>query len=126
LTGMTTICQLVSLLKQCNLLISNDSGPVHIATGVGTPVVSIFTRNQPGINPERWRPLGKNSRVISVPYNDKISFAKARSINATNRSFCGILVHPGKKKGSLELDEGSELIRTQEVLEAVDSIFKLC
>jgi len=104
LTGMTTISQLASLLKRCTLLISNDSGPVHVASGVGTPVVSIFTRNQPGINPERWRPLGKKSRVVSIPPDDEISFAKAGSVDP----------------------KYLELIKTQEVLEAVDSVFKLC
>lgn len=67
LTSQTTVGQLAAVLKRCHLLISNDSGPVHVAVGVGTPVVSIFTRNQPGINHERWRPLGAASRVVSVP-----------------------------------------------------------
>ena len=81
LTGATTMSQLTSLLKRCDLLISNDSGPVHLASGVGTPVVAIFTRNQPGINPQRWRPLAPNSRVVSVPSNETLSFAKAKTID---------------------------------------------
>ena len=53
LTGKTTVGQLASLLKRCRMLISNDSGPVHVAAALGIGVVSIFTRNQGGINPER-------------------------------------------------------------------------
>ncbi len=57
-TGKTSVSHLISLLKRCSLLISNDSGPVHLAAGVGTPVVSIFGRNQPGLSVMRWRSLG--------------------------------------------------------------------
>ncbi|MDD3375481.1 MAG: glycosyltransferase family 9 protein [Candidatus Omnitrophica bacterium] len=59
LTGKTSLSQLISLLKRCCLLISNDSGPGHLAAGVGTPVVSIFSRNQPGLSATRWRSLGE-------------------------------------------------------------------
>ena len=105
-TGQTTVGQLAALITRCDLLISNDSGPVHIAAGVGTPVISIFTRNQPGINPERWKPLSERSRVVSVSSSQSrnISFKKARSMDAAY----------------------AELIAPTEVLEAVDSLFKLC
>ena len=91
---------------RCDLLVSNDSGPVHVAAGVGTPVVSIFTRNQPGINPERWKPLGNKARVVSVSPNESsgISFKKAQPIDT----------------------QYLELVSTEAVLEAVDSLFKLC
>jgi lipopolysaccharide heptosyltransferase II len=106
LAGQTTVGQLAGLLMGCELLVSNDSGPVHVAVGVGTPVVSIFTRNQPGINPERWRPLGRRSKVISVTsaQSSSISFKKAQSKDI----------------------EYLELIPVKAVLEAVDSLFKLC
>ncbi len=64
LTGKTSLAQTVSLLRQARLLISNDSGPVHIAAGVGTSVISLFLRDQPGINAERWRPLGNKGLVL--------------------------------------------------------------
>jgi len=63
-TGQTTVSQLASLLKRCHLLISNDSGPVHVAVAVGTPVISIFGRNQAGLSPTRWRPLGAKDIVL--------------------------------------------------------------
>lgn len=103
-TGMFLISQLVSLLARAKLLISNDSGPVHIAAALGTPVVSIFTRNQPGINPQRWQPLGEKNRVVSVPFNDQVSFKKAGEYDPQNMVS----------------------IPVGQVLEAVDSLFKLC
>ena len=65
LSGKLSLGMLGALLKRSVLLVSNDSGPVHIATAVGTPVVSIFGRYEPGLGPQRWRPLGKNSRVVA-------------------------------------------------------------
>jgi len=65
LSGKLSLGMLGALLKRAAILISNDSGPVHIATAVGTPVVSIFGRYEAGLGPQRWQPLGKNSRVIA-------------------------------------------------------------
>ncbi|MDP2912192.1 MAG: glycosyltransferase family 9 protein, partial [Candidatus Omnitrophota bacterium] len=36
----------------------------HIAAGVETPVISIFGRNQKGLSPVRWRPLGDKAIAI--------------------------------------------------------------
>lgn len=63
-TGKTTVSQLASLLRRCCLFISNDSGPVHIATAVGVPVAAIFGRGQPGLSPRRWGPTGKDDIVL--------------------------------------------------------------
>ena len=104
LTGQTSVSQLVSVFKRCHFVISNDSGPVHLAAGVNTPVVSIFTRNQPGINPERWRPLGDKSIFVAPDVNDEISFIK----------------------GQVEDSEYLDVIQVKDVLDAVDSVFKLC
>ncbi|MCI0746621.1 MAG: glycosyltransferase family 9 protein [Verrucomicrobia subdivision 3 bacterium] len=42
LVGKTTPKQLAALLKRVKLLIAPDTGPVHIATAVGTPVVGLY------------------------------------------------------------------------------------
>ncbi|MCG8429821.1 MAG: glycosyltransferase family 9 protein, partial [Candidatus Omnitrophica bacterium] len=64
LGGRTTVAQLTAVLQRARLLISNDSGPVHLACAVGTPVVSIFGRKQPGLGPKRWGPVGKQAAVL--------------------------------------------------------------
>lgn len=58
LSGRFNLSELASFLKRCALVVSNDSGPVHLASAVGTPVISIFGRNQPGLGPRRWGPRG--------------------------------------------------------------------
>jgi len=60
LSGKTTLCQLASLLKQCNLLITNDSAPLHIAGAVGTKVLAIFGPT----DPEVYGPTGGEDRVV--------------------------------------------------------------
>jgi heptosyltransferase II len=72
MTGKTTLAQLVALFRCARAVVSNDSGPVHVAAGAGTPVVSIFLRSQPGINPDRWKPLGPKSRVVVPPRGKEI------------------------------------------------------
>ena len=64
LAGRLTLAELTALLGRCALLISNDSGPVHVAAAVGTPVVDIFGRNQAGLSPQRWGPLGEGHIVL--------------------------------------------------------------
>ncbi len=62
--GQLNLSELAALLRRCRLLISNDSGPVHIAAAVGTPVVDIFGRNQRGLSPGRWGPLGEGHVIL--------------------------------------------------------------
>jgi len=64
LCGDTTISDIASVLRRTDLLISNDSGPVHIACAVGTPVISIFGRSDRGLSPQRWGPSGDKSVVL--------------------------------------------------------------
>ena len=64
LAGQLSMAELAVLLHRCRLLISNDSGPVHVAAAVGTPVVDIFGRNQRGLSPLRWGPLGEGHVIL--------------------------------------------------------------
>jgi heptosyltransferase-2 len=82
LAGKTSISDLASILRRSRLLISNDSGPVHISCAVGTPVIAIFSRKDRGISPERWGPVGKRDIVlhkdagceICLAHNCKLGF----------------------------------------------------
>ncbi len=64
LAGKTSVGDLAALLKKSALFISNDSGPVHIAWVVGTPVIAIFGRGQKGLSPLRWGPRGLPDRIL--------------------------------------------------------------
>ena len=58
--GKTTIRELGALFSKCRLVVSNDSGPLHIATGVGTNVVGLFGPTQP----LETAPLGRGRNVV--------------------------------------------------------------
>jgi heptosyltransferase-2 len=64
LAGRTSVAELASFLRRSTLFISNDSGPVHIASAVGVPVVSIFGRAQKGLGPLRWGPVGLRDKFL--------------------------------------------------------------
>ena len=64
LTGKTSLPQLAAILKRARLLISGDSGPVHLASCVGTPVLAIFRNDIPGKGPVRWGPKNANSLIV--------------------------------------------------------------
>ena len=88
LAGKTTVGELAALLSKCKLFVSNDSGPVHIASAVGTPVISIFGRKDPGLSPRRWGPRGDKSVVFHkdvgcdpcLAHNCKIDFKCLQAI----------------------------------------------
>jgi len=64
LSGRTTVGEMAGVLKRSKLFISNDSGPVHVACAVGTPVIAIFGRSDRGLSPRRWGPSNKGDVVI--------------------------------------------------------------
>jgi heptosyltransferase-2 len=47
LAGATTIGELPALLATCRLFVGNDAGAMHVAAGVGVPVVGIFGPTDP-------------------------------------------------------------------------------
>lgn len=63
LTGATPIGHLPALLRRAALLITNDSGPMHVAAAVGTPVVALFGPTSPA----RTGPYGTGHAVLACP-----------------------------------------------------------
>jgi heptosyltransferase-2 len=61
LAGRTDLIELAASLKVCMLVVANDSGGMHLASAVGTPVVGIFGLTDPA----QTAPLGSRSRVVS-------------------------------------------------------------
>ncbi|MCX5713839.1 MAG: glycosyltransferase family 9 protein [Candidatus Omnitrophica bacterium] len=64
LTGETTLLELAGLLKKSRLLITNDSGPMHLAAVLGVPTVAIFRKSPPAVSARRWGPVGGHHRII--------------------------------------------------------------
>jgi len=47
LAGRTTLRELCALLRGCHVVLTNDTGPMHVAAAVGTPVVALFGSTSP-------------------------------------------------------------------------------
>ena len=60
LAGKTTQDQLAAVFKAAKLVISGDTGPLHLAVTVGTPTVALFGPTDPGLT----GPYGANHTVI--------------------------------------------------------------
>ena len=73
--GRLDISELGVLLKKAALFISNDSGPVHIAASLDTPVISIFGRKDPGLSSTRWRPQGAKSYYVHKDVGCRVCLA---------------------------------------------------
>ena len=63
LSGATTIRELMAAVKRCAILLTNDTGPMHIASAFKVPVVAIF-------GPTDWRttsPFGDAHAIVRQP-----------------------------------------------------------
>jgi len=63
LGGCTDLGALVGVLERARLLLTNDTGAMHVAAAVGTPVLAIFGPT----DPQATGPLGPYSRIVRDP-----------------------------------------------------------
>ncbi len=56
LASHTSLRELVSIIQMCKLFITNDSGPMHIASALNIPLIALF---------------GSTSDILTGPYSDK-------------------------------------------------------
>ena len=42
LIGQTSVRQMMSVLERCSLMVTNDSGPMHVGAALGVPIVAVF------------------------------------------------------------------------------------
>lgn len=49
MAGKTSLRELISLISECDVFLTNDSGPMHIAYAVGTPQVALFGSSDPNL-----------------------------------------------------------------------------
>ncbi len=60
----STILQFIALARKAKLLIGGDTGPLHLAAAVGTPLVAIFDSNDPRNTPERNGPFNPADIIL--------------------------------------------------------------
>ena len=105
LTITETVEDMIQKIKECSLFISNDSGPVYIASLLGKPTFTIYGPT----NPEYSLPFGKNHHFIWKKLN----------CSAENDKFCFTL-------GGINCPafECMNLLTEKDVLESLDSFLE--
>ncbi len=63
IVGEASLLQLAAVYTRCAALVTNSTGPMHMAAASGIPVVGIFCPIA-GCSPRRWGPLGDHARVL--------------------------------------------------------------
>lgn len=75
MAGLTSLRELACLISLCNVLLTNDSGPMHIAGAFNTPVVALF---------------GSTSAVMTGPWQNGTVIQKQVSCSPCYRRVCPI------------------------------------
>ncbi len=107
LSGRTNLHELYSLVKNSELLISPDSGPIHIATCAGKPVIGLY---------------GVTNTVRAGPYNSRdLCIDK---YNQALLKYKGLESHQAKWRYKNNNKNVMSLISTEEVIKKIDKYFK--
>jgi heptosyltransferase-2 len=75
LAGLTTLRQLASLISVCDVLLTNDSGPMHIADALDTTLVALF---------------GSTSEIVTGPYRQRDVIRKPVECSPCYQRVCPI------------------------------------
>lgn len=82
LCGQSPLLGLGALLRQVDVLVCNDSGPMHFAAAVGTPLVALFGPTDPA----KTGPVSDRARVLR-PDPGSAGYPDPRSYKQRNRDF---------------------------------------
>jgi heptosyltransferase I len=76
LIGQTSLKQLMALIKQAHMVLAPDTGPTHMATAAGVPVLGLYAHH----NPKRTGPYHCQHDVVSV-YEALIAAQTGKSLS---------------------------------------------
>jgi heptosyltransferase III len=76
--GTAQLPELVGALAACDVVITPDGGALHLAAGLGKPIVALFGDS----DPVRWRPWGVPQRVVQPPSRDVADLSAAEVADA--------------------------------------------
>ena len=107
LIGKTSIREMAALIKHSDFIISPDSGPAHIATIMGKPVIGLYAMS----NPKRSGPYNSDEWLINK-YDQALKVFMDKS--PTEVKFGQKIKHP----------EAMGLIKTRDVIENVERLIK--
>src|SRR5438876_7618066 len=62
LTGKTSLPEMIEWIRLCELMVTNDTGPMHVAAALGKPVIALFGPTEP----RRTGPYGQVNRALQL------------------------------------------------------------
>jgi len=68
LSGKLSLDQFISFLKQCDAIVANATGPLHVGAALGINALGLYPPMRP-IQPERWAPIGPKAQVFALNKN---------------------------------------------------------
>ncbi len=84
LAGKTSLRELANIMERADLVLTNDSGPMHLAAAMGTPVVGIFTCT----STERSGPPGSHHQLIQAKVPCAASYRKTCPYTGSGNMQC--------------------------------------
>jgi ADP-heptose:LPS heptosyltransferase len=61
-TAAASLLTVAAILQRCDVMITGDTGPMHLGAAVGTPIVAVFGPS----DPRRYAPRGASDRVVRI------------------------------------------------------------
>jgi heptosyltransferase-2 len=92
--GLPSLQHTAEILRRCALVVSNDTGVMHLAAAMGTPTVGLFGPNSPA----RYAPVGPRTAAV---YGGKTSCSPCIHIHRGDVPECS---HPVKGQCLLDVD----------------------
>jgi heptosyltransferase-3 len=85
--------ELIGALAACDMAITPDGGAMHLAAGLGKPVICFFG----DASPQRWRPWGVPQRVLHPPSRDvaDLTVDEVAAAFSSLAAEAGVLRNPG-------------------------------
>jgi ADP-heptose:LPS heptosyltransferase len=102
-----SLMRTAALLKRCNLLVSNDTGIMHLGAALGVPTVGLFGPN----SPRYWAPVGQRATYV---YDTKVPCSPCLNLYADRWPLgCS---HPEKGRCMLDITVDSVMMAARRVV----------